>query len=830
MKNLISSYFYGILLLVACASCTDDWPESRTSLASAVDDSKLVEARLSLGVTDMKTTLQTRSGIGDTTAERMINDIWVFQFNEHGQLLITPRYYDIEDMDPETGDNQVDVLLRKDVANSTVYVVANVGRDDWATVENAATFDDLQILTLPVPKIIVGEDALGIKDADSGTQVTGDPDNLGIPMEGYTENVTFTEDGTVNVSLTRMYAKVVITVGSIPETIELTDVNAMDIPYYCRVKTLETGDLTEAVKYPDDGHTWNSRAFKPGEKDADGKYPGRIVLYIPENLQGCTNNNEHNPEDKIKKGDHSFGVQLTAFYVNIFTGQHEEGTKRTYNWYPGENNYNDYNIRRNYIYNVELNIYTDTYNQDVPSSNCFVVKPGQLLTFLPYYRVETGGGYSFTNYLNADGKDEAKKINGSTEDMTQTVKIIWQTKDAIGDNSKGDLVWIDPAPADDLSETEKYQQEFHRKIYVRTQKRGNALIAAYNSEGDIVWSWHIWVTENEPGNVSSAILYTTYAWNEDGINTNVRVPGYDIMPCNLGALQYTPEGGSVTDTYGMLYQWGRKDPFPPAIKGNNCADYNDTNTGKHYANDNQNLVGKTIGTKTNQLFHSLAGSKINSTELPDPIAFTIKNPTVFMCGTTSANEKGDFDNYDAVNNDELYANDGDWTWKHDDKLWGGLKPGAEDMKCFTINPGKNEVHIYDNYGDQKSIFDPCPSGWRVPPGDLWLGFTSTGLNPQSYDEINTSGASSNGMYMYMTDWREGPVSYFPVQGTRVGDGGIMRVNSCGNYHNATTDLNDRVNILHIHNVWNLFHIFETQFYMYYVKSTAGPIRCVRDHK
>lgn len=829
MKNLISSYFYGILLLVACASCTDDWPESRPSSASAVDDSKLVEARLSLGVTDMKTTLQTRSGIGDTPAERMINDIWVFQFNEHGQLLITPRYYDIEDMDPETGDNQVDVLLRKDVANSTVYVVANVGRDDWATVENAATFDDLQILTLPVPKIIVGEDALGIKDADSGTQVTGVPANLGIPMEGYTENVTFTEDGTVNVSLTRMYAKVIITVGSIPETIELTDVNAMDIPYYCRVKTLETGDLTEAAEYPDDGHTWNSRAFVPGEKNADGKYPGRIVLYIPENLQGRTNNNENNPEEKTKKGDHSFGIQLTAFYVNIFTGQHDEGTKRTYNWYPGQNNYNDYNIRRNYIYNVELNIYTDTYNQDVPSSNCFVVKPGQLLTFLPYYRVETGGGYKFENYLNAEGKDATKMINGDT-DMTKNVKIIWQTQDAIGDNSKGDLVWIDPAPADDLSSTEKYQQEFHRKIYVRTQKRGNALIAAYNSKGDIVWSWHIWVTENEPGNVSSAILYTTYAWNGDGINTSVRVPGYDIMPCNLGALQYTPEGGSVTDTYGMLYQWGRKDPFPPAIKGNNCADYNDTNTGEHYANDNQNLVGKTIGTKTNQLFHSLAGSKINSTELPDPIAFTIKNPTVFMCGTTSANEKGDFNNYDAVNNDELYANDGDWTWKHDDKLWGGLKPGAEDMKCFTINSGKNEVHIYDNYGDQKSIFDPCPSGWRVPPGDLWLGFTSTGLNPQSYDEINTSGASSNGMYMYMTDWREGPVSYFPVQGTRVGDGGIMRVNSCGNYHNATTDLNDRVNILHIHNDWNLFHIFETQFYMYYVKSTAGPIRCVRDHK
>ena len=86
------------------------------------------------------------------------------------------------------------------------------------------------------------------------------------------------------------------------------------------------------------------------------------------------------------------------------------------------------------------------------------------------------------------------------------------------------------------------------------------------------------------------------------------------------------------------------------------------------------------------------------------------------------------------------------------------------------------------------------------------------------------------MYMFMTDFKLGAVSFFPAQGTRVADGGVMRVGKCGNYHNATTDLDDRVNILHIHRDKNLFHIFETQFYMYYVKSVAGPIRCVRDHK
>lgn len=552
MKGYISTYFYWILLSVFCASCTDEWFEKQNT-ASAVDDSRLVEARLSLGVTDMKTTLQTRSETDDTLAERMINDIWVFQFNENGQLLITPRYYDIDDVDPGENGAVVDVLLRKDVANSTVYVVANVGIDDWATVENAATFTGLQNLTLPNPNIIVGEDALGEKEEESDL-VTDNPDNLNIPMEGYIENVTFTDEGSINVPLTRMYAKVIITVGSIPETIVLTDVTTMDVPRYCRVKSLETDDLSQAAEYPIEERDWISVSPKPGSKNDKGEYEGRIVIYIPENLQGQSDNAESNPERKDKTDKpHAFGIRLYANYVDIFTGDNIEA-RREYSWYPGENNYNDYNIRRNYIYNVELNIYTDTYELDIPSSNCFVVKPGQLLSFLPYYRVETGGGYSFTNYLNADGKDETKKINGSTEDTTQNVKIIWQTKDAIGDNSKGDLVWIDPAPADDLSETEKYQQEFHRKIYVRTQKRGNALIAAYNSEGDIVWSWHIWVTENEPGNVSSAILYTTYAWNEDGINTNVRVPGYDIMPCNLGALRYTPEGGSATDTYGMLYQ------------------------------------------------------------------------------------------------------------------------------------------------------------------------------------------------------------------------------------------------------------------------------------
>ena len=84
--------------------------------------------------------------------------------------------------------------------------------------------------------------------------------------------------------------------------------------------------------------------------------------------------------------------------------------------------------------------------------------------------------------------------------------------------------------------------------------------------------------------------------------------------------------------------------------------------------------------------------------------------------------------------------------------------------------------------------------------------------------------------MYMTDWQRGQTSFFPTQGTRVPDGMILRTGSCGNYHNATTDINNRVNILHVHRDATLFNVFEFTFRMYHVKTTGGPIRCVRDHK
>lgn len=811
-------------------SCTEDQVESLP--IDTIDDSDIVEVRLSFDVAAMNaSSAMTRTAddsddclsdkITDdekrgTAAERKIDNIWVFQFDASTQkLLTTPRYYDISDKDASPDEKagiEVDVLLKPDVA-SIVYVVANTGSSTWANnIQKFATLDAVKKQTLPTPNYIA-------------VNIGNEPTDLSLPMEGGTGSVVPTAGKNIEVQVTRMYAKVEILIEDIPETIVLTDVNVSQIPYYCQVGTLAQADPTKAATYPIGSNDWNSYAFNPGKKNSDGRYTGKMLLYLPENLQGRTTVGIDNPELKSENAKaNALRIDFVANYVDIFTGEEKE-RGRHYPVYPGANNYNDYNIKRNFIYRVKLNIYTDLYNQDIPSSNYFVVKPEQRISFLPYYRTESGGGYKFTDYLDAEGNDDAKKINDS-ETMSENIKIIWQTKDAIGDNTKGDKVWID--------RRSEATDEFHRKIHVKTGRRGNALIAAYNSYGKIVWSWHIWVTENEPANVSNAIVYSTYAWNEERILNDVRVPGYAIMSCNLGALKYYPNDVNKLDpdTHGMLYQWGRKDPFPPATnKDADGVNYTDLYTGQHYGNDNTTVVGKTAGTDEDKLFHSLQNNTKESIEAT--LQFTIQNPTVFICGTYLANQD---EKYVNGRNDANYFNEGDWLPKglHDNKLWGGLDPDKEsDMKFHTYTYKGAEVHIFDNYGDQKSIFDPCPSGWRVPPGDLWLGFTDDGYNPDMYEEINTATQGEQkgaGMYMYMTDWKKGVTSFFPTQGTRVPDGRILRTSSCGNYHNATTDINNRVNILHIHRSAGLFRVFETTYYMYYVKSTGGPIRCVRDHK
>ena len=83
-----------------------------------------------------------------------------------------------------------------------------------------------------------------------------------------------------------------------------------------------------------------------------------------------------------------------------------------------------------------------------------------------------------------------------------------------------------------------------------TTQEGNAVVAAKDGDGTIVWSWHIWVTKQDFANL------TTFTTKDTQYN-RLDVHTYQVTPVNLGWV-----GDPVSTGTNTYYQWGRKDPFP----------------------------------------------------------------------------------------------------------------------------------------------------------------------------------------------------------------------------------------------------------------------------
>jgi len=82
-----------------------------------------------------------------------------------------------------------------------------------------------------------------------------------------------------------------------------------------------------------------------------------------------------------------------------------------------------------------------------------------------------------------------------------------------------------------------------------TFREGNALIAAKDANDNILWSWRIWLTDHPQDQ-----LY---------INSNGE---YNLLDRNLGATRAdSGTSDEWKESIGVLYQWGRKDPFVGGI-------------------------------------------------------------------------------------------------------------------------------------------------------------------------------------------------------------------------------------------------------------------------
>lgn len=148
------------------------------------------------------------------------------------------------------------------------------------------------------------------------------------------------------------------------------------------------------------------------------------------------------------------------------------------------------------------------------------------------------GGTANCYIVTAPGTYKIQAVKGNTTDAVgevDAVEVIWET-------------WnnVEEVVTKSLVDATAYEGGY---VYFRTAEQfhaGNALIAAKDQEGTVLWSWHIWM----PATPVTDVDETNYAT-------------LLIMSRNVGALVDVPATGAApAESFGMMYQWGRKDPFP----------------------------------------------------------------------------------------------------------------------------------------------------------------------------------------------------------------------------------------------------------------------------
>ena len=296
--------------------------------------------------------------------------------------------------------------------------------------------------------------------------------------------------------------------------------------------------------------------------------------------------------------------------------------------------------------------------------------------------------------LSESGTANSYIVSSSGSYKFSTVK--GNSSESVGAVSSAEVLWetfgTDVTPnVGDLVKNVKYADGAISFETPSTFKEGNAVIAAKDASGNILWSWHIWLTDEPEGQVY---------YNNAGT----------MMDRNLGATSVTP--GEVS-ARGLLYQWGRKDPF--------------------------------IGAFSSSAYVS------TTTTWPSPVESDFSNGTIEYATAHPTT----FITYNSENSDWYYTGS-----------------SSTDNTRWTTSD------------ETKSIYDPCPAGWRISDGGangVWaravgspLPFKGTSLSNDTHKDLNFSGK-----------FGDASTILYPAQGMRNMGTGIPYNIGAGYYWSAS---------------------------------------------
>ena len=431
-------------------------------------------------------------------------------------------------------------------------------------------------------------------------------------------------------------------------------------------------------------------------------------------------------------------------------------------------------------------------NEVKESANCYIVNDHGYYTFPAYYgnTYGKGGDNSSYKYNTSEPIPEGSKnyvlenFVGHDDNPISSGQISG-VSDAI-------LLWQD---SPDLVTEVKYDNDkVSFRVPEETINQGNAVIAVRNSSGDILWSWHIWVTHRK-WDSSSCIRLSDK-------NLNEKDKPFIIAPCNLGycephgeddkrdilirfvvdsklvgdsEVKLTVNGapkpetaetnkGIITFTQPKIaasnagdntyYQWGRKDPMLPGI-----------HNGDTYSSDTElDMV--------NKMFYSTYDYRFTSGESARSIGESIRYPYQFFMHQRPQNDgdNGGVDNYKRRHWHDGQQIKTSYNLKTIMNYWNTqlTQSGTSSFNYKIESPDYSKFP--NNKYVIKTIYDPSPAGFKIPPIKAFADFfDSVKLSPKEEGSDTTVGEPNTTESSKFQGWEVSINSkpfYFPATGVR----------------------------------------------------------------
>lgn len=361
------------------------------------------------------------------------------------------------------------------------------------------------------------------------------------------------------------------------------------------------------------------------------------------------------------------------------------------------------------------------------TANSYLISaPGYYRIPLVYGNAVKGGTTNESSYKTAHtGTDVLSNFKDHLGKDITTPYI--NVQNASNPATQASIVWMDQqALVDDLSVTNNGDKSFvNFHVSAANIKNGNAVIAVKSADGTIMWSWHLWFDHSDA-------LSTIACTNHEGDNFKVtkNILGYTIYKWKSTSYE-SPRVArmKIEQEVGN----GAKKSAYITITQSPYAE-------KEYSTALYQFGRKDAFPGTNTLYESTfvenGGDNIS-------IVNAIQNPGTFY---TDGNTWG---------TEYRYFN-----------LWSMQTTSQTDVSKTLI----------------KTIYDPCPVGFSMPPLKTFSGVTITGKTNTNNKDINALGDWDQGWHFYAKDSSSPSTVYYPAIGSRTANvGNLYGVKSRGYY-------------------------------------------------